>query len=362
MNDTPEIKSKPPNQDLVEKEYNQPPFLFLPGLFGGGDALTELREEILERIGREGVFFPSSISTRERAGFFDNNVNEWIKLADKTRSGMIVAHSLGTAELKYLLQWMEKQEKIPPNLKIVLVSPLGASETSRGLRVVPTVVDIHKNVAFYDQHTAYPLPDSFYEGSDDIEPSRAERREQFLNLFGDRLVEYKGEKMPLKGALETIDRALKESRGSEIRNRLFKERSALLAPFIQELYEGRYIPDERHREMKERFDADISRLGLLIQGLRFLPQILRTIFSSTNVIKRLAAAASGAQIHLVVLENDLFLPFDQAERLVQQMRKEDINIYLHKLPVYAHSSFAYQPREFVEKLKEISDKDEKETS
>ncbi len=366
MDEISEIQPDSPEQ--AEGEVVRPPFLFLPGLFGGGDALTEIREEILKQLRERSVFLPSSISTRKRAGFQDKNIEGWINSAAKMGSGVIVAHSLGVAELEYLLRHLKEKGDIPPNLKIILISPLGASETSRGLRVIPTVVDIHKNVGFYDQHTVYPLPDSFYQEDKDedkdIEPDRAARRKRFLNLFGERSVKYKGKEMPLKDALAQIDRELEQSSASQPPERLLRERGALLAPFIQELYEGRHIQEEGHRKVQEKFDSEISRLGLLAQGLRFLPQVLRSALSGKNIIERLADLAEGVQIYLFALKNDLFLNPEQAEKLKEQLKEQlkakGINIFVHKVPVYAHSSFAYQPETFVKKLKEVLGQNEEE--
>ncbi len=326
----------------VEPQNKEASLLFLPGLFGGGRNLTLIREA-LTGLSQETfrVFVPDSISTRYRRTFFDEILNSWLK-AVEGKQPVIVAHSLGSVELFEVLK--ELKNRNVSNPFVILVSPLG-TESTKGMGLIGRLRELALNAAFYDQHTVYPLPDKFYQDQD-ISPSRGERRETFLSIFGEEKVEFEGEKVSLREALEIIDGQLQRDDVSEEEtHRLLRERARLLRPFIERMYRGEHVSEERHRKFMEVYREEISSLGLLANALRFLPKVLRTVLGPGDTIERIKKMCPNAKIAILGLENDVLLSPEKVNKLTEK------GVAVRILPVYAHSSFAFAPETWADAIK-----------
>lgn len=355
-------------------------FAFLPGFSGGGRSLSALRQI-------EDLYVPSSISTRQAmktgerslTDHHNNLAREIIDLSQGKDIAMFV-HSMGGFEaidvVKALLNCSEAKGR---NIRLIFIATPGFTE--KGFKSIKSFfrrfLDMNKNVTFYEQHVAYPLPENYYPAvstnQSDLEivfrddsNKRTERRQRFVESLERTIPDAFIREKTLKD-LQAIDQEMAKSDLSEVEfNELMNKRVKLLHPFIQSLFRGEQIDRQTHQKFLKTYKEltqDLSNLSTnVFSALCYLGRMTGRMYQGiqrplAEVVKLAKKKDVNLRFGLSVLEKDTIV---RKEDLPAIQKGIDLNNLsdsldgLFFLEQLSHSSLAYYPDPLKELMQRAS--------
>lgn len=337
-------------------------FIFFSGATGGGKALTEIRQKMESKYGKDSILVPSSITTPESLKKDQTQKARLEAMArqiiDKAPQNIqIIGHSFGSYETLDLIRELLEQG-YKGNVQVEFVGTPGLLDKGIpalikfGIRVF----EMASQVTMNEQHVFYPLPDNYYQDRDketsvsrvwsDSSQERKERRSKFIQILS-ILVSNENERATIIQQLSDIDNQLTKSNEDELHEPLIKKRVAILAPLLQDVFKGKHIDESAHQAFLE-YNGETpeqlaNSLAFLAQTVSYCGGIYKRIFQGLNKeIALLTTQAQQSNINLkfgfVTLERDAIIK--QAD--LQDLSTEDL-ANLGMIEQLAHSSMAYCP-------------------
>lgn len=314
--------------------------VFLPGLTGGGTYNTSLRESLHSAFG-EDVYVPSSISTRESlnkdaAGIEAHyrQVAHEIGVRAGNKKIEFVAHSLGGYEFIDLAKALCQQDTWQgKDIAINFLSTRGFGE--RGFKsltkIFKNLKDMLTHVAGAEQHTAFPLPEVYYQRHvinsseqtrvlyKDTPEKRMERRRRFHQNL-ERIVPDVKVREALIQRIAEIDKTIESKitsstdpegvlravvAGKNVAE-LLLDRAKLLHEPIQALFHGKHIDPELHeyyqRLYSEQTENLVSPLKYYTTFLLYMARAGRYIHGGMDKkLKEVVIEAKKSDINVRVL-------------------------------------------------------------
>ncbi len=345
-------------------------------MFGEGRTITALRQQ----FGHDAFVF-SSISglrtvqrgTKDLDSHYRSMAKEVLLQADG-RDIWMDGHSLGGDEI---IKLGRKITEIQPgqgtriHLNFISVPGIGERGIGSLINLLRNYGYINKHVTAYEQHVAYPLPESCYvenplqEIAEGVNVRTAfrdnqEERERRRKTFKDNmrlLVVDEIARSQLINELQSLDRSIDKNiqEGVPI-DTLLEERQKLLHNPIQGLFHGKHIPDTVHeryeREYGETKDAVTFSLRMFAQAmLGFGSRVVTGIDKDIKQLQREAKERGyTVTISLTYVERDRVVPFSEIPDAISNLSDEEVGVlptvfYLQQL---AHSSIGYVPEKFTE--------------
>jgi hypothetical protein len=363
-----------PNPDAnLQPSFN----VFLPGGTAGGEYITPIRDYLHTNFGDQ-VFVPSSIShyaslkKGESLETHYENLGHEIGLRAKDKNIHIIAHSLGGLEsldiLKNLLKetsWSGKE------IKITFMAGFGfVSEDITGIiETADRLYQIVTNVTVAEQHTAYPLPEKYYEVNPPKSPTsdkavtiftdtpeqRAERRSWFETQLTILTPEIKDKILKKLSEIDiTLVKAM-DTEDSRLFGEIMSQRAEILAPFIQSLFKGENIPKDLHNKYlnlyKETTDNLAPGIQYYLSLLMYLNRVIDYVKGGVNtVLKEIIETAKVRKVDIKIefaqLERDYLFQSSDVDRIKKDMDSKGIASTLsgfYFLQQLAHSSIGYWP-------------------
>jgi hypothetical protein len=350
--------------------------VFLPGFFGGGKGLTELRKNT-------GMFVPSSISTRESfkndeksLGDHYRNLTQEILQNAGNKDLTFYCHSLGCLEVNDVLQLMSNDERAKgKNIQIVLMAaPQSAEYGFKSLgNFVEKTQDFLKNVTVYEQHIAYPLPEAMYEDvKDDKEaseflgvvkdtPEKRQKRKQKFASNLKKIVPIDEDRNNVEKRLEQIDESLLKNDVDDVEKQaLYDERIKILHPLIEQLFQGNNFDDAEVHEMMEKYRELSSDLSTplrykanfaLYMGKAMDDVMYGSVNNLIDTAEKMKEKDIKASFAFALMEQDVYIKKEDIEKIKVQFDEKNAKemlsgfFFMEKL---AHSSIGYDSDPLVE--------------
>lgn len=394
---------KPPAYSSIEnlvkeneaKPENKSFDIFLPGFFGGGKGLTELRKNT-------GMFVPSSISTKESfkkdeksLGDHYKNLTQEILQNAGNKDVTFYCHSLGCLEVNDILQLMSNDERTKgKNIQIVLMAaPQSAEYGFKSLgNFVEKTQDFLKNVTVYEQHIAYPLPEAMYDDvKEDKEASEflgvikdtPEKRDKRKHNFTDNLkkiIPNEEVRNKVHERLGQIDESILKNEVSDTEKQaLYDERVKILHPLIEQLFQGNNFDDAEVREMMEKYrelSGDLSTPlrhkanFALYMGKAMDDVMYGSVNNLIDTAEKMKEKDIKTSFAFALMEQDVYIKKEDIEKIKVQFDEKNAKdmisgfFFMEKL---AHSSLGYysdplvELRNLIEKMK-LEEKQKVQTS
>lgn len=359
----------------LSEKFTRPPFrVVMPGMFGEGKTISALRQQ----FGHDAFVFPSISGLRTiRSGTKDLNSHyrsmaQEILLQANGRNIWMDGHSLGGDEIiKLGRKITEIQQGEGTNIHLNFISVPGIGE--RGLGALANLFlnygYINKHVTAYEQHVAYPLPESYYDRNPSQEmeervgvqtvfrdsPEERERRRETFRVQLRALVPDDAARKQLVERLDMLDRQIDaNSKVNAPITTLLEERQKLLHDPIQGLFHGKHIPDGVHeqfeREYRETKDAVTFSARMFAQALLgFARRVVTGIDKEVKSLQKLAKSRGyTVTVSLTYVERDIVVPLGEIPKALVNLSDDEIDslpavFYLQQL---AHSSIGYVPDKF----------------
>lgn len=349
---------------------------------GGGTGLTAIRSALETAFG--DAYIPSSSSSRE--GFkkdedahshYKNTAHIIAEKAD-TRDIILGAHSLGVLESVSVMQELLHDDSWKgKKINLRLISPIGFGE--HGLTNIWETYQNSRalsNFGFFEQHMAYPLPESYYEANPSVEmpedmpaifkdspQARAVRRDAFAGALT-TLIPSEDERTAFENSLKTLDQSVMDAiAGNMSCDDLLQARSNFLTPYIQKLFEGKHLPAELHekyrREYGELEDYLMPVKEQWLNMIRFGAEAGGYFYKGLdNVLSQVLqkAKSKGKEITFgfVMQEKDVMVPLASVDAIREGVNVHDLADAFEGFQIleqHAHSSLGYHPDALVSVLR-----------
>jgi hypothetical protein len=249
-----------------EKPLTDDYVAYFPGVTGGGKIMTAIRDHIHTTRGYENAYVapssssPAAFKIGERSIFRHyRNLAREIAARAGNRKLSFQAHSMADA-LEVLNLMIDKDMLKTDEVDINFISPYGF-----GGEGLPNLINFARNtfklqskVALLEQHTAYPLPEQFYENKPafpvpegtkavrvDTPQDRQDRRVRFGQWMR-AMVPDETARTAVMSRLHTIDEELLQAATEEQSEEAMEARTEVLRPIIQQLFRGEHIDDATH--------------------------------------------------------------------------------------------------------------------
>lgn len=357
--------------------------MYLPGMTGGGTALTYIRETLQDAYGKENVYVVSSISTREAFKAGDKltpgahalEVAKEIARMAKDRNIQIVGHSMGGNEVVGILnQLMKNTDWLGKSIELTFVSTPGFGEKQvKGiLNVVGIAKRLNIGVSVSEQHTLCPLPQDFYDAVSSQQPVdmervftdtptyREQRRQEFVQ-YVEKMIPNDAQRQALLDKIDRMDRRIlslmksSEPLAQSFLDDALKERGQLMKPIFNQMWKGGQIDQARHEEQLKLYKETADKLapGFLAKQLASAYSVFGTLAKgwtgmeaavATQVIDEAKKREIEVKLKFAFPEKDRVVPFTDIDVIKNGLNGEGLLGYVNGFSLIetsAHSSMGY---------------------
>ena len=370
----------------TETAVNKPFFVYMPGLLMQGSRNIATLRQLDE------LYVPVSLSARQamkkgEKDIREHHVNTGREILKRAggRDIKIFAHSMGGFEAIDIVSAMVESGGIKDrSIEIIFVATPGLNERGyKGLfDFAKRFADMNINVTTLEQHTAYPLPERYYQkhakyskahqGAEvvfkDTPPLRTERKETFLRYL-DRIVPDPAKRAKTIKDLSNIDNLLASRQlTAEEEQKLLKKRTQILHPLIQSIFRGEHFDSQTHEALLKQYGElpqDLASVPTsVLSAVRYFGRITKDIFrgldkKTAQLVKRSKDAGVNFKLGLAVLERDAIIKPSDVPKIQTRLNESNIthafeSVYL--IEQLTHSSPGYYPKPIEGFMKILSDR------
>ncbi len=372
----------PTLDQLLPKEFRpldpNPFIVMLPGATGGGEKLTQLRNDLDEYYPNRNYVL-SSLTTREslKTGedpkdHYQKAAADILSLSSNQDTIRIFGHSSGGNEMRLFLEELlplikDKNKKL--ELVFIAVPGLSEREDAAGaLEFASRFLSMQSEYSYLEQHTAYPLPEDLQYLNiplnnlpadlakiPDSPIHRRERREKFALKRLPKIIGDTNKQVELLNQIAKVENDIRDNTGNnEYINQKIKERSELLQPVIDGLFEGKHISTDDHLfQLRKYHETETEIADSLTHAIHGLPVVLDAIAQDVfkgfdNSLKKVIDESQAFGIplfyYIELLENDTIVQVDDLPRVLQSLQTAGIYDSLggvFAVEAVAHSSLGY---------------------